>query len=57
MYPAPRGDGTCRFSEFNPVADGTPLDSDCLDLFEYAPKVEFDLHPGDVSFLPGVDLA
>jgi hypothetical protein len=57
MYPAPRGDGTRRFSEFNPVADGTPLDGERFGLFEYAPKVEFDLHPGDVLFLPGVDVA
>ncbi|HVM67770.1 MAG TPA: cupin-like domain-containing protein [Acidimicrobiales bacterium] len=52
MYPAALGDGMRRFSLFKPSEDGTPRDRGCFDLFEYVPRVEFDLHPGDVLFFP-----
>jgi Cupin-like domain len=52
MYPAGRGDGMRRFSEFQPAEDGTPRDATRFPLFDYAPKLEFDLHPGDVLFFP-----
>jgi hypothetical protein len=52
MYPAARGDGLRRFSEFKAAEDGTPRDGDRFPLFEYAPKLEFELHPGDALFFP-----
>lgn len=52
MYPAGRGDGMRRFSEFKPGDDGNPQDTTRFDLFEYAPKLEVELHPGDVLYFP-----
>jgi hypothetical protein len=52
MYPAARGDGLRRFSEFGAAEDGTPLDGERYPLFGYAPKLEFELHPGDALFFP-----
>jgi Cupin-like domain len=52
MYPAARGDGLRRFSEFEAAEDGTPRDRERFPLFDYAPRLEFELHPGDVLFFP-----
>jgi hypothetical protein len=52
MYPAARGDGLRRFSEFTAAEDGTPRDRERFPLFDYAPKLEFELHPGDALFFP-----
>jgi hypothetical protein len=52
MYPAARGDGMRRFAEFKAAEDGTPRDTQRFPLFEYAPKLEFELHPGDALFFP-----
>jgi hypothetical protein len=52
MYPAGRGDGMRRFSEFQAAEDGRPRDREHYSLFDFAPKLEFDLHPGDVLFFP-----
>ena len=52
MYPAARGDGMRRFSEFEAAEDGTPRDRESFALFDYAPKLEFELHPGDALFFP-----
>jgi Cupin-like domain len=52
MYPAARGDGMRRFSEFRAAEDGTPRDRERFSLFDYAPKLEFELHPGDALFFP-----
>jgi hypothetical protein len=52
MYPAARGDGMRRFSEFEAAEDGTPRDGERFSLFDYAPKLEFELHPGDALFFP-----
>jgi len=52
MYPAARGDGLRRFSEFKANEDGGPRDRGRFLLYDYAPKLEFDLHPGDVLFFP-----
>ena len=52
MYPAARGDGMRRFSEFRAAEDGTPRDRERFPLFDYAPKLEFELHPGDALFFP-----
>ena len=45
MYPAARGDGMRRFSEFRADDDGTPEDRERFALFDYAPRIEFELHP------------
>ncbi|HEX6393877.1 MAG TPA: cupin-like domain-containing protein [Acidimicrobiales bacterium] len=52
MYAAARGDGMRRFSEFKAGPDGTPQDSERFALFDYAPRLEVDLHPGDVLVFP-----
>src|SRR5581483_11431660 len=52
MYPAALGDGMRRFSEFKPADDGTPQDKEHFDLFDFAPRAEVELHPGDVLFFP-----
>jgi hypothetical protein len=52
LYPAARGDGMRRFAEFRADEQGEPLDRAAYPLVEYAPRYEFDLHPGDVLFFP-----
>jgi hypothetical protein len=52
MYPAARGDGMRRFSEFKAAEDGAPSDKERFALFDYAPRMEFELHPGDALFFP-----
>jgi hypothetical protein len=52
MYPAARGDGMRRFSVFAADAQGEPCDAAAYPLVAYAPRYEFDLHPGDVLFFP-----
>lgn len=52
LYPAARGDGMRRFAEFRADEQGEPSDRDAYPLVEYAPRYEFDLHPGDVLFFP-----
>lgn len=52
LYPAARGDGMRRFSEFMADAEGNPREKEKFALFEYAPKYEFELHPGDILFFP-----
>lgn len=52
LYPAPRGDGMRRFAGFLADEQGEPRDQDAYPLTEYAPRYEFDLHPGDVLFFP-----
>jgi hypothetical protein len=39
-----------RFAEFTADAQGEPSDRSAYALVEYAPRYEFDLHPGDVLF-------
>ncbi|SDX99796.1 cupin-like domain-containing protein [Nitrosomonas sp. Nm33] len=52
LYPAARGDGMRRFAAFRADEQGEPSDRDAYPLVEYAPRYEFDLHPGDVLFFP-----
>ncbi|SFW37515.1 cupin-like domain-containing protein [Nitrosovibrio sp. Nv17] len=52
LYPAARGDGMRRFAEFRADGQGEPSDPDAYPLVEYAPRHEFELHPGDVLFFP-----
>jgi hypothetical protein len=52
LYPAARGDGMRRFAEFRADEQGEPSDRNAYALMEYAPRYEFDLHPGDVLFFP-----
>jgi hypothetical protein len=52
MYPAARGDGMRRFSAFKALPDGTPADRGRFALFDYAPRLEVELYPGDVLFFP-----
>jgi hypothetical protein len=52
LYPAARGDGMRRFAEFAADAEGGPRDPSAYPLAEYAPRYEFELHPGDVLFFP-----
>jgi hypothetical protein len=52
LYPAARGNGMRRFAEFSADEHGEPSDRDAYALTEYAPRYEFDLHPGDVLFFP-----
>ncbi|HJT51890.1 MAG TPA: cupin-like domain-containing protein [Nitrosospira sp.] len=52
LYPAAVGNGMRRFAEFSADARGEPSDRDAYALMEYAPRYEFDLHPGDVLFFP-----
>lgn len=52
LYPAARGDGMRRFAEFRADESGEPSDRNAYPLIEYAPRYEFDLHPGDVLFFP-----
>ncbi len=52
LYPAARGNGMRRFAEFSADEHGEPSDRDAYALMEYAPRYEFDLHPGDVLFFP-----
>jgi Cupin-like domain len=52
LYPAARGDGMRRFSEFPAAADGSPADGDRYPLYSYAPRIELDLHPGDALYFP-----
>ncbi|SFN72585.1 cupin-like domain-containing protein [Nitrosospira briensis] len=52
LYPAARGNGMRRFAKFSADEHGEPSDRDAYALMEYAPRYEFDLHPGDVLFFP-----
>ncbi len=52
LYPSARGNGVRRFAEFRADEHGEPSDRDTYPLVEYAPRYEFDLHPGDVLFFP-----
>jgi hypothetical protein len=52
LYPAARGDGLRRFSEFRADAEGYPEDRARFPLAEYAPRIELELHPGDVLYFP-----
>ena len=52
LYPAALGNGMRRFAEFGANEEGEPGDPDAYPLVEYAPRYEFDLHPGDVLFFP-----
>jgi hypothetical protein len=52
LYPSARGNGVRRFAEFRADEYGEPSDRDTYALVEYAPRYEFDLHPGDVLFFP-----
>jgi hypothetical protein len=52
LYPAALGNGMRRFAGFNADDQGEPKDRDTFPLVEYAPRYEFDLHPGDVLFFP-----
>jgi hypothetical protein len=52
LYPAARGDGMRRFAEFRADENGEPSDRDAYALMEFAPRYEFELHPGDVLFFP-----
>jgi Cupin-like domain len=52
LYPAARGDGMRRFAEFAADPEGNPRDPLAFPLIEYAPRYEFELHPGDVVFFP-----
>ncbi|SDW25849.1 cupin-like domain-containing protein [Nitrosomonas communis] len=52
LYPAARGNGMRRFADFRADEQGEPSDRDTYALVEYAPRYEFDLHPGDVLFFP-----
>jgi len=52
LYPAARGDGMRRFADFAADAQGYPRDLEAFPLVEYAPRYEFDLHPGDALFFP-----
>ncbi len=50
--PGSAGDGMRRFAEFRADERGEPSDRDAYPLVEYAPRYEFNLHPGDVLFFP-----
>ena len=52
LYPAARGAGMRRFAEFQADEHGEPRAREAYHLMEYAPRHEFDLHPGDVLFFP-----
>jgi hypothetical protein len=52
LYPAARGDGMRRFAAFRADEHGEPRDRAAYPLLDYAPRYEFDLHPGDVLFFP-----
>ncbi len=52
LYPTARGNGMRRFAAFRADEQGEPSDRDAYALVEYAPRYEFDLHPGDVLFFP-----
>ena len=52
LYPAALGNGMRRFAEFRADEQGEPSDRDAYPLMEYAPRYEFELHPGDVLFFP-----
>ena len=52
LYPAALGNGMRRFAEFSADKEGDPSDHEAYALMEYAPRYEFDLHPGDVLFFP-----
>jgi hypothetical protein len=52
LYPAALGNGMRRFAEFRADEQGEPRDRQAYPLVEYAPRYEFDLHPGDVLFFP-----
>ncbi|SDY72830.1 cupin-like domain-containing protein [Nitrosomonas sp. Nm33] len=52
LYPAARGNGMRRFAAFRADEEGEPSDRDAYPLVEYAPRYEFDLHPGDILFFP-----
>jgi hypothetical protein len=52
LYPAARGNGMRRFAAFRADEQGEPSDRDAYALVGYAPRYEFDLHPGDVLFFP-----
>ena len=41
-----------RFAAFKADEQGEPKDRDAYPLMEYAPRYEFELHPGDVLFFP-----
>ena len=52
LYPAALGNGMRRFAAFKADEQGEPKDRDAYPLMEYAPRYEFELHPGDVLFFP-----
>lgn len=52
IYPAALGNGMRRFAAFRANEEGEPSDRGAYALLEYAPRYEFDLHPGDVLFFP-----
>jgi Cupin-like domain len=52
LYPAAIGNGMRRFAEFRADEQGEPSDRETYPLVEYAPRYEFELHPGDVLFFP-----
>jgi hypothetical protein len=52
LYPAALGNGMRRFAAFSADEQGEPKDSDAYPLMKYAPRYQFDLHPGDVLFFP-----
>jgi hypothetical protein len=52
LYPAARGNGLRRFSEFLADDEGEPRDKAAYPLAAYAPRYEFVLHPDDVLYFP-----
>lgn len=52
LYPSARGTGMRRFSEFLADEQGEPRDRQAYPLVSYAPRYEFELHPGDVVSFP-----
>ncbi len=52
LYPSSAGTGMRRFSEYLPDAEGNPADAKKYSLVKYAPRYEFELHPGDVLLHP-----
>jgi Cupin-like domain len=52
LYPSARGDGMRRFADFAADNQGSPRDALAYPLVAYAPRYEFELHPGDVLFFP-----
>lgn len=52
LYPSSQGTGMRRFSEYLPDAEGNPADGERYPLAKFAPRYEFELHPGDVLLHP-----